>query len=56
MTTSEIIEAYDTNPNLTLKELSRMSGWTVVNLKRLLLEQERNQDCVSAYVSEGLGE
>ena len=56
MTRSEIIEFYDSNPNVTLKQLSRMSGWTVPHLKRLLLEQESERDCVAAYVAEGLGE
>lgn len=56
MTRSEIIETYESNLNMTLRELSRLSGWTVPNLKRLLLEQETDQDCVSAYVAEGLGE
>jgi len=56
MTRSEIIETYESNLNMTLRELSRLSGWTVPNLKRLLLEQETDQDYVSAYVAEGLGE
>ena len=56
MTTREIIELYDSNPNITLKQLSRMSGWTVPHLKRLLLEQDAEQDAVAAYVAEGLGE
>jgi hypothetical protein len=56
MTRSEIIEAYQGNLNMTLKELSRMSGWTVPNLKRMLLDQDNEQDAVAAYVAEGLGE
>jgi hypothetical protein len=56
MTTHEIIEFYDSNPNVTLKQLSRMSGWTVPHLKRLLLEQDAEKDAVAAYVAEGLGE
>jgi hypothetical protein len=29
---------YDTNPNITLAWLSRASGWTVAELKEVLLE------------------
>ena len=56
MTRNEIIEVYQSNLNMTLKELSRLSGWTVPNLKRMLLDQDDEQDAVAAYVAEGLGE
>lgn len=32
-----VIEEFDTNWSLTMAELSRMSGWTVSELKKLLL-------------------
>lgn len=56
MTSHDIIEMYDSNPNLTLKQLSRMSGWTVPHLKRLLMSDPQQSDSVAAYVAEGLGE
>lgn len=56
MTTNEIIAAYDGNLYMTLKELSRISGWTVPNLKRLLNERGDEQAAVAAYVADGLGE
>jgi lambda repressor-like predicted transcriptional regulator len=37
MTPEEIITMYDTNPDLTLAALSRRSGWSVSELKTLLL-------------------
>jgi hypothetical protein len=37
MTPSEIMEFYDNNPNLTLKELSRITGRSIAYLKGLLL-------------------
>lgn len=37
MTPDEIIEFYDLNPNLTLAELSRMTGYSVEYLKNLLM-------------------
>lgn len=37
MTIEEIKDYYDTNPNLTLAELSRMTGETVGNLKQILM-------------------
>ena len=39
MTIPEIIEFYDSNPNLTLAELARMTGYTVKQLKTILLNQ-----------------
>ena len=52
-TPSEIRELYDNNPNMTLKELSRLTGRNTWNLKALLMPGEEN---VAAYVAEGLGE
>ena len=37
MTDSEIIDYYDTHPDLTLAQLSSMTGRTVADLKRLLM-------------------
>jgi hypothetical protein len=37
MTNDEIIHYYDTHLNLTLKELSLMTGKSVADLKKLLL-------------------
>jgi len=34
---SDVIAEYDSNWNLTLAQLSRMSGWTVQELKELLM-------------------
>ena len=39
MSEDEIKDLYDTNPNMTLSELSRISGESVSNLKRILMEQ-----------------
>jgi len=33
---SDVIAEYDSNWNLTLAQLSRMSGWTLSELKELL--------------------
>ena len=52
-TPDEIRDLYDTNPNMTLHQLSRITGRNVWNLKGLLMPREEN---VSAYVAEGLGE
>lgn len=52
-TPEEIRDLYDTNPNMTLRQLSRITGRNVWNLKGLLMPKEEN---VSAYVAEGLGE
>lgn len=38
MTPEQIISLYDTNLNLTLTDLSRLTGWHVSELKTLLLE------------------
>lgn len=38
MTDDEIIEMFDTNLNMTLKELSRRSGRTIAELKKLLMD------------------
>jgi hypothetical protein len=56
MKTHEIIEMFDSNPNMTLKELSRRSGWRVQHLKELLMSEPSDTDAVAAYVAEGLGE
>lgn len=56
MNTHEIVDYYDSHPNLTLKELSRMSGWTVPHLKQLLMAPTEEHDEIAAYVAEGLGE
>ena len=37
MTTEDIKRMYDNNPNITLRELSVLTGLTVKALKRLLL-------------------
>jgi hypothetical protein len=37
MTKAEIIEYYDNNPNLTLKQLSSITGKTVDQLKLILI-------------------
>lgn len=37
MTDQEIIDYYDSNPNLTLAELARMTGKTVAELKKILM-------------------
>ena len=52
-TPDESRDLYDTNPNMTLRQLSRITGRNVWNLKGLLMPQEES---VAAYVSEGLGE
>jgi hypothetical protein len=38
MTHAEIREVFDLNPNLTLAQLSRMTGLTVPQLKKILME------------------
>ena len=38
MTHTEIREVFDLNPNLTLAQLSRMTGLTVSQLKKILME------------------
>ena len=37
MTNDEIRDLYDTNPNMTLGELARLTGKTVAELKRILM-------------------
>jgi hypothetical protein len=37
MTKAEIIHYYDSHPNLTLKQLSRMTGKTIDQLKLILM-------------------
>ena len=39
MLMDEIIELYDTHPNMTLRELSRITGWPVSRLKKLLMHR-----------------
>lgn len=38
MTEQEIIEFYDQNLNMTLHELSQITGWDIKALKKLLME------------------
>ena len=38
MTPEQIISTYDRRPDLTMNQLSRMSGWSVSELTTLLLE------------------
>lgn len=38
MTPEEIIDLFDRNPNLTLARLARLSGWSLRDLKTLLME------------------
>ena len=37
MTNEQIIDLYDANPDLTLAQLSRMTGKSVAELKRILM-------------------
>tara|TARA_R110000823_G_scaffold275885_1_gene394567 strand:- start:585 stop:770 length:186 start_codon:yes stop_codon:yes gene_type:complete len=37
MTDQEIIDLFDSNLNITLRELSNLSGRTIANLKKLLM-------------------
>ena len=37
MTNEDIMDIYDSNPDLTLQQLSRMTGKTVAELKRILM-------------------
>jgi hypothetical protein len=37
MTDQEIIDLFDSNLNITLRELSNLSGRTIANLKKLLI-------------------
>jgi hypothetical protein len=37
MSNNEIIDLYDSNPNLTLAELSKITGLSVQQLKKILL-------------------
>lgn len=37
MSAEQIIAVYDRNPNLTLRRLAIMSGWSVAELKTLLV-------------------
>jgi len=36
----DIRELYDSNPNMTLKELSKITGFTVAKLKLILMGYE----------------
>ena len=40
----DIIDTYDSSPNLTLKELSRRSGWSVRELLSLLTHEDVSND------------
>ena len=37
MSVGQIIELYDRNPDLTLARLARITGWSVKELKTLLM-------------------
>ncbi len=37
MTNKQICELYDQNPNMTLKELSQITGLTIAKLKTILM-------------------
>ena len=37
MTMDEIIHLYDASPNMTLAQLSKITGWPVARLKKLLM-------------------
>jgi hypothetical protein len=37
MSVEQIIAIYDRKPDLTLRQLARMSGWSVSELKTLLM-------------------
>lgn len=37
MSMDEIVRLYDTSPNMTLAQLSRITGWPVSRLKKLLM-------------------
>lgn len=37
MDNDEIKDLFDTNPNMTMQELSRITGKTVAELKRILM-------------------
>ncbi len=37
MTNQEICELYDSNPNITLKQLSNWTGKSIPELKRILM-------------------
>lgn len=37
MSNQDIIDLYDSNPDLTLQQLSRITGKTVIELKRILM-------------------
>lgn len=52
-TPEEIVALYDAKPDLTLKQLAKITGRNVWNLKGLLMPREES---VAAYVAEGLGE
>jgi hypothetical protein len=52
----DVIDLYDSNPNMTLAYLARISGRTVADLKHILLQPKPETDYVAAYIAEGLGE
>jgi hypothetical protein len=39
LTNQDIIDLFDLNPNLTLAQLSRITGKSVPELKQILMEQ-----------------
>lgn len=56
MHTFELIELYDTNPNMTIRELARISGRSEKAVKRILMSAPTEQTGIEAYISEGLGQ
>ncbi len=40
-TAEEIIDMFDTRPELTLRRLAEITGWAVRELKSLLMEERR---------------
>jgi hypothetical protein len=41
-TPTEIVDYYDRHLNLTLRELSAMTGRTIASLKKIILQDEAN--------------
>ena len=41
-TPAEIVDYYDSHLNLTLRELSAMTGRTIASLKKIILQDEAN--------------
>lgn len=47
-TKEEIIEVYDNNPDLTLKQMSAATGYNVSELLEILLEDHEKKQCKKA--------